>query len=70
MLFGISTCMKALQFTLLVGLMLLQPFASFGQRYGDEDEADDVAEDADGDGDDDDIPDLEDDEAAVMEQVD
>ena len=31
--------MKALQFTLLVGLMLLQPFASFGQRYGDEDEA-------------------------------
>ena len=31
--------MKALQFTLLVGLMLLQPLASFGQRYGDEDEA-------------------------------
>ena len=30
--------MKALQFTLLVGLMLLQPLAFFGQRYGDEDE--------------------------------
>ena len=31
--------MKVLQFTLLVGLMLIQPFTSFGQRYGDEDEA-------------------------------
>lgn len=31
--------MKALQFTLLVGLMLIQPLVSFGQRYGDEEEA-------------------------------
>ncbi len=31
--------MKALQFTLLVGFIALQPFASLGQRYGDEDEA-------------------------------
>lgn len=31
--------MKALQFTLLVGLMLIQSIASFGQRYGDEEEA-------------------------------
>jgi len=38
--------------------------------YGDDDEADDVAADDNDDDDDDEIPDLEDDEAAVMEQVD
>lgn len=30
--------MKVLQFTLLIGLMLAQPFASLAQRYGDEEE--------------------------------
>lgn len=39
MLFGKLTCMKALQFTLILGLLLAQPFVSFGQRYGDEEEA-------------------------------
>jgi len=39
MLFGNPIDMKALQFTLLVGFIALQPFASLGQRYGDEDEA-------------------------------